>query len=129
MKINEPPIIQKKLSDEFNAVISFREQEEEAEVTGIVTKGAYTPKDLNSDRETGRYIVANAKFVTELVEMDFSKEDTKRDFRVLFQKVTNKIVICNATFDDLDVIRFVQIIEDFKVSNFGHIFSETGFLK
>ena len=42
-------------------------------------------------------------------------------------KVNGRILICNTTPDNLDVIRFVKIIEDFKVSNFGHIFSETGF--
>ena len=111
MKIIEPPSIQKKLSDEFDVTISVREQEEDAEVTGIVIKGAYTPKELNSDSKTGRSIVAHAKFVTELVEKDFIKEDTNR-------KVTNKMAICNATIDDLNAICFVQIIKDFKVSNF-----------
>ena len=129
LKINEPPIIQKKLSDEFDALIGFMEQEEDTEVMGIVTKGAYTPKDLDSDSKTDWSIVADVKFVTELVEMDFSKEDTKCNFRVLFQKVTNKMVICNAILDNLDAICFVKTIEDFKVSNVGHIFSETGFPK
>ena len=36
-------------------------------------------------------------------------------------------MLCNTTPDDLDAIRFLKIIEDFKVSNFGHIFSENGF--
>ena len=129
MKINEPPSIQKKLSNEFDAVIGFVEQEEDAEIKGIVTKGAYRSKDLDSDSKTGQSIVANAEFVTELVEMDFSKEDAQRDFRVLSQKVNNKMVIYNATLNDLDAIRFVKIIKDFKVSNFGNIFSETGFPK
>ena len=61
--------------------------------------------------------------------MDFSKEDAQHDFRVLFQKVNNKMLICNTTPDNLDAICFVKINEDFKVSNFGHIFSETGFSK
>ena len=51
------------------------EQDEDEEITGIVTKGVYMPKDLDSDSHTGRSIVADAKFVTELGEMDFSKED------------------------------------------------------
>ena len=48
---------------------------------------------------------------------------------MLFQKVIDKVAICNETIDDLDANRFVQIIKDFKVSNFGHIFSRTGFPK
>ena len=104
MKINKPPIIQQKLNDEFDVVIGFMEQEEDAEVTGIVTKGKYTPKDLNSDSEISWSIVANAIFVTELVEIKFSKEDTKLEFRVLLQKVTNKMAICNATLDNLDAL-------------------------
>ena len=129
MKINEPPSIQKKLSDEFDAAIDLVEQEEDKEVTGIVTKGAYTPKVLDSNSNTDWSIVADAKFVTESVEIVFSKEDAQRDFRVLFQKVNSKILICNITPDNLDVICFVKIIKDFKVFNFGYIFSETGFPK
>ena len=59
--------------------------------------------------------------------MDFSKEDAQRNPRVLFQKVNNKMLICNKTPDDLNAIYSVKIIKDFKVSNFGYIFSETGF--
>ena len=73
--------------------------------------------------------MANTKSVTELVEMDFSKEGTSCDKKVLFQKVIDKEAICNKTIDDLDTKRFVQIIKDFKVSNLGHIFSRTGFPK
>ena len=73
--------------------------------------------------------MANAKFVTELVEMDFSKGDTNHDHKVLFQKVTNKVVRCNNTIDNLNASCFVQIIKDFKVSNFGHIFSRPGYPK
>ena len=129
LKIIEPPGIKKKLRDEFDEAISVRVQEEDAEVTGLVTKGAYTPKDLDSDSKTGWSIVADAKFVTELVDMDFSKEGTNCDFKVLFQKVPNKINSCNATIDNLDAICFGKIIKDFKASNFGHIFSKTGFPK
>ena len=129
MKIIEPPSIKKKLSNEFDEAIGVREQEEDAEVTGLVTKGAYTPKDLDSDGKTGQSIVANAKFVTELVDIDFSKEGTNCNFIALFQKVTDKMDSCNATIDNLDAICFVQIIKNFKASNFGHIFSKTGFPK
>ena len=129
VKINEPRSIQKKLSDEFDAAIDLVDQEEDEEVTGIVTKGAYISKVFDSDSYTGRSIVADAKFVTESVEIDFSKEDAQHDFRVIFQKVTDTLLICNTTLDDLDAICFMKIIEDFKVSNFGHIFSETRFPK
>ena len=95
----------------------------------MLEKVAYTQKNLESDNDTGPSIVADEKFVTELVEMDFSKENAQRDFRVLFQKINNKILICNTTPDDLDTICFVKINEDFKVPNFGHIFSKTGLSK
>ena len=42
------------------------------EVTGLDTNRANTPNDLKSDNKTERSIVADAKFVTELVEMGFS---------------------------------------------------------
>ena len=71
MNSNEPPSIQKKLSDEFDAAIDLVEQEEDEEVTGIVIKVAYTPNDLDSDSDTGWSIETNTKFVTESVEMDF----------------------------------------------------------
>ena len=124
LKIIEPPSIKKKPSDEFDEAIGVREQEEDVEVTGLVTKEAYTPKDLNSDDKTGQSIVSNAKCVTESVDIDFSKEGTNHDFKVLFKKVTDKMDSCNATINNLDAIRFVQIIKDFKTSNFGHIFSK-----
>ena len=114
------------MSTVFELVIDLAEQGEDQEATGIVTKGAYTPKDLNSDSNTGWSIVDGAKFVTELVEMDFSKEDTQCNPRVLLQKVNDKMLTCKTTPDNSDAICFVMIIEDFKVSNFGHIFSETG---
>ena len=63
------------------------------------------------------------------MKMDFSNEETTRDKKVLFQKVIDKVVIFNKTINELDANRFVQIIKDFKVSNFGHIFSKTGFPK
>ena len=110
----------------FDAVIGFMEQEKDEKITGIVTKGAYPPKDLDSDSNTGWSIVTGTNFFTESVEMDFSKENAQRDFRLIFQKVNNKMLICNIALNDLDVICFVKIIKDFKVSNFEHIFSETG---
>ena len=76
MKILGPPSINKKLVEDFDAAISVSEQEKDAERTGLDTNRAYTPNDLDSDNETGRYIVANAKFITESVEMDLSKEGT-----------------------------------------------------
>ena len=129
MKISKPPSIKKKLSNKFNLAFDLVEKEEKEVVTGIVTKIVYTPKNLDRGNNTGPSIVADWKFITELVEMDFSKEDAQHDFRVLFQKVNNKMLICNTTPDNLDAICFVKINEDFKVSNFGHIFSETGFSK
>ena len=48
------------------------------------------PNDLDSNNKTGRYIVVDAKFVTELGEMDFRKEETTRDHKVLFQKLLIK---------------------------------------
>ena len=56
--------------------------------TGFDANGAYTPNNVEKDNETGRYIVTDAKFVTELVEMDFGKEGTSRDKLVLFRKLT-----------------------------------------
>ena len=73
--------------------------------------------------------MANGKFVTESVEMDFSKEDITHDHKVLFQKITDKVVGCNGTIDDLDASCFVQIIKDFKEYNVGYIFSRTGYPK
>ena len=77
MKINESFSIQKKLSEEFDAVIGFVEQEEDGEVTSIGTKEVYTPKDLDSDSKIGQSIVTNAKFITELVKIYFSKKDAE----------------------------------------------------
>ena len=115
----------KKLVEDFDAAINVSEQEKDAERTGLDTNGAYTPNDHKSDNETGRYIVADEKFATESVAMDFSKESTSRDKLVLFQKVIDKVASCKETIDDQDAKRFVQIIKDFKVFNFGHIFSRT----
>ena len=129
MKILGLPSINKNLRDEFDAAIRVSDQEKDMEVTGLDTNRAYTPNDLNSDNKTGRSVVADAKFVTELVKMDFSKEETTHDRKVLFQKVINKMARCNKTINDLDVNRFVQIIKDFKVSNFEYIFSRTGYPK
>ena len=112
---------------DFDAAIGAIEQEKDAERTGFGTNRAYTPNDVESDNETERYIVANAKFVTESVGMNFSKESTSRDKLVLFQKVIDQVAICKETIDDPDAKRFVQIIKNFKVSNFGYIFSRTGF--
>ena len=129
MKIFGPPSINKKLVEDFDAAIGVSEQEKDAERTDLEINRAYTPNDLESNNKKGRYIVANAKFVTGLVEIVFSKEGTSRDKQVLFQKVINKVESCNITIDDPDAKRFVQIIKDFKVSNFGHIFNRTGFPK
>ena len=71
--------------------------------------------------------MADAKFVTELVGMDFSKESTSRDKLVLFRKVIDHMEMCKETIDDPDTERFAQIVKNFKVSNFEHIFSRTGF--
>ena len=117
-KLNEPLNIQKKLSAEFDLAIDLEDQEQDEEATGIVTKRAYMPKDLDSNSDTGWSIVADATFITESVEMDFSKENAQRNPRVLFQKVNDKMLICKQTPDDLDAICFVKIIKDFKVSNF-----------
>ena len=117
----------KKLVEDFDAAINVSEQEKDAERTGLDTNKAYMPNDLESDHKTEQYIVADAKFVTKLVEMDFSKESTSRDKQVLFQKVIDKVASCKETIDDPDAKRFVQIIKDFKVSNFGYIFSRIGF--
>ena len=117
------------MREEFDAAICVSDQEKDKEVTGLDTNRAYMPNDLDSDNETRRSIVANAKFVTESVEMDFSKEEPTRDHKVLFQKVIDKVARCNETIDDLDANCFVQIINDFKVSNFGRIFSRTGYPK
>ena len=85
LKILGPPSINKNLREEFDAAIGVSDQEKDAEVTGLDTNVAYTPNGLNSDNKTGQSIVANAKFVIESVEMDFSKEETTRDKKVLQQ--------------------------------------------
>ena len=95
---------------------------------GSVTKGAYKPKDLERCSNTGWSIVDDEKFVTESVDTDFSKEDVQRDPIVLLHKVQDKMLSCSTTPEDLDAIRFLTIIGDFKVSNFGHIFSQNGVL-
>ena len=59
--------------------------------------------------------------------MDFSKDDTQRNPSSLLQKVQDKILLCKTTPDDLEAIYFLKIIEDFKVTNFGHTFSKNGF--
>ena len=79
-----PPKISKKLETDFEAAMDDIVQEKR---TGLDTTGAYTPNNVNSDNKTGRSIVADAKFVTDLVGMDFSKESTNRNKLVLFQKV------------------------------------------
>ena len=129
MKIFGLPCIKQKLGEGFEAAIRVSDQEKNVEVTGLDTNRTYTPNDLESDNKTGLSIGADAKFATELVEMDFSKENTTCDHKVLFQKATDKVARCNKTIDNLDASCFVQIIKDFKVSNFGHIFSRTGYLK
>ena len=99
------------------SVIGLKERLEDEEVTDILIKGAYIPKDLNRDSDTGWSIVDDATFVTEWVEMDFSKDDAKRDPSVLLQKVQDKMLLCNTTPDDPDAIRFLTIIKNYKVSN------------
>ena len=128
-KINKLPSIQKQLSATFELAIGLEERSEDEEAAGIVKEGAYTPKDLERDRDsdTGRSIMDDAIFVTESIEMDFSKDDAQRNPRELLQRVNNKMLLCNTTPDELDAIRFLKIIKDFKVSDFGHIFSNTGF--
>ena len=107
LKIFGPPSTNKKLVADFDATIGAIEQEKDAERTGLDTNGVYTPNDVKSDNKTGRYIVADAKFVTESVGMDFSKESTSRDKLVLFQKVIDQVEICRETIDDPDAKRFV----------------------
>ena len=126
-KITDPPILEKKIGEDFETAIGLEGQREGEVSVGSGTKVPYTPNDLEPNNDTGRSIVDDAKFVTESVDMDFSKDDTKRDPNVLLQKVQDKILLCNTTPDDLDAIRFLTIIENFKVSNFGHIFGEKGF--
>ena len=126
-KIDGPPDIKKKLSPNFTTTIRLEEQSEGDVTVGSVTTGEYKPKDLERCSNSGRSIVNDAKFVTESVDMDFSKDDVLRDPMVLLQKVQDKMLSCNTTPEDLDAIRFLTIIEDFKVSNFGHIFSQHRF--
>ena len=104
--------------------IGLDNQSEDTAITGQVATGAYTPKDLDSDSDTGRLIVADAIFVTELVEIDFNK-DTQRDPSILLQKVKDKMSLCNATPEDPNAIRFLKIIEDFKASNLDISSKET----
>ena len=126
-KITDPPILKKNLVEDFERAIGLEGQREGDLSVGSGTKVPYTPKDLEPNNDTGRSIVDDATFAIESVDMDFSKEDTKRDPDVLLQKVQDKILLCNTTPEDLDAIRFLTIIENFKVSNFGHIFNKNGF--
>ena len=89
---------------DFDAAIGTIKQEKR---TGLDTNGAYTPNDVKSDNEKRRYIVADKKFVTELVGMDFSKESTSCDKLVLFRKVIDHMEICKETIDNPDAERFV----------------------
>ena len=98
LKLEGPPKLNKKLLKDFEADIGDLSDK----YTGFDANGAYTPNNVEKDNETGGYIVADAKFVTELVEMDFSKEVTSRDKLVLFQKVNNHMKKCNETSDDPD---------------------------
>ena len=93
---------------------------------GSVTKVAYTPNDLEPNNDTGRSIIEDAAFVTDSVDFDLSKVTPKPDPQILLQKVQDNIGRCRSTPDNLDTIRFLTIIENFKVSNFGRIFGETG---
>ena len=125
-KIIDPPTLKKNLVEDFEKAMGLEEQREGDLSVGSGKKVPYTPKDLEPNNDTGRSIVDDATFAIESVDMDFSKDDTKRDPDVLLQKVQDKILLCNTTPDDLDAIRFLTIIENFKVSNFGHIFSQNG---
>ena len=89
-KIDNPSSIKKKLGATFDSAIGLEERSEDEETVDIVTKGAYTPKDLDRDSDTGWSIIDDATFVTELVEMDFSKDDAQRDPSVLLWKVKDK---------------------------------------
>ena len=111
LKIFGPPNINKNLETDFDAAIGSIKQEKR---TGLDTNGVYTPNDVKSDNKTGQYIVTDAKFVTELVGMDFSKESTSCDKLVLFQKVIDQMKICKETIDNPDSERFVQIVKNFK---------------
>ena len=51
--------------------------------------------------------MADAKFITELVEIDFDKEVTSCDKLVLFQKVNDHMKKCNKTSDNPDNESFV----------------------
>ena len=82
-KIDDPPDIKKKLSSNFETAIGLEEQPESDVTVDSVTKRAYKPKDLERSSDTGWSIVDDAKFVTESVDMDFSKDNVKRDPMVL----------------------------------------------
>ena len=126
-KIIDPPTLKKNLVEDFEKAMGLEEQREGDLSVGSGKKVPYIPKDLEPNNDTGRSIVDDATFAIESVDMDFSKDDTKQDPDVLLQKVQDKILLCNTTPDDLDAIRFLTIIENFKVSNFGHIFNKNGF--
>ena len=123
-KLEGPPKLNKKLLTNFEAGIGDLSEEK---YTGFDANRAYTSNNVKKDNETGRYIVADAKFVTESVEMDFGKEGTSRNKLVLFQKVNDHMKKCNETSDNPDNERFAQIVKNFNVSNLGHIFSRTGY--
>ena len=78
------------MREEFDAAIGVSDQEKDTEVMGLDPNRAYMPNDLDSDNKTGRSIVADAKFVTESVEMDFSKEETTRDKKYFSRKLSIK---------------------------------------
>ena len=90
-KISNPSSIQKKLNSTFELAIGLEDWLEDTEVSGIVAKRAYMPKDNKNNSNTGRLIVDDATFVTELVEMDFRK-DTQQNLAYFSRK--SKIKCC-----------------------------------
>ena len=121
-KIIDPPTLKKNLVEDFERAIGLEGQREGDLSVGSGTKVPYTPNDLEPNNDTGRSIIEDAAFVTDSVDFDLSKVTPKPDPQILLQKVQDNIERCWSTPDDLDAIRFLTIIENFKVSNFGRIF-------
>ena len=126
VKITNPPTLKKNLGKEFERAIGLDGQREGELSVGSVKKVAYTPNDLERNDDTGRSIIEDAAFVTDLVDFDPSKVTLTPNPQILLQKVQDNIGRCRSTPDDPDAIRFLTIIENFKVSNYGRIFGETG---
>ena len=126
-KLAGPPDIKKNLNPNFKTAIGLEGQFEGDVTVGTITKGVYQPKDLERGSDSGRSIIDDAKFATESVDMDFSKDNFQRGPLILLHKVQDKMLSCSTTSEDLDAIRFLTIIENFKYPTLDTSLAKTVF--